>query len=149
VDTLQIATQLASSATLRKSLADAAEQTVKTGKFSGVTVNTADNDVKIATEDLRKFAQRLAALENEGLPVGFSCLSPAKVEAGKSDLRATIRNCWERTKVESGGVWLLKIIGWLITSLAVSFGAPFWFDLLNKLVDVRGAGKEPSPQPQS
>jgi hypothetical protein len=32
-------------------------------------------------------------------------------------------------------------IGWLITALAISLGAPFWFDLLSKLMRVRGALK--------
>jgi len=41
--------------------------------------------------------------------------------------------------------WFLKILGWLITALAISFGAPFWFDLLNRLVDLRGSGKKPEP----
>ncbi len=27
--------------------------------------------------------------------------------------------------------------GWLLTALALSLGAPFWFDLLNKVVNVR------------
>lgn len=29
-------------------------------------------------------------------------------------------------------------IGWLITAIAISLGAPFWFDLLNKLFKLRG-----------
>jgi len=33
-----------------------------------------------------------------------------------------------------------RIFGWLITALAISLGAPFWFDLLTKLMKVRGAG---------
>lgn len=41
---------------------------------------------------------------------------------------------------EENGYLLLfsKIIGWLLTALATSLGAPFWFDLLQKLVQVRG-----------
>jgi len=31
------------------------------------------------------------------------------------------------------------IFGWLITALALSLGAPFWFDLLNKLVKLRSS----------
>jgi hypothetical protein len=34
-----------------------------------------------------------------------------------------------------------KFIGFLITAFAISLGAPFWFDLLNKFVLVRGTGK--------
>jgi hypothetical protein len=35
------------------------------------------------------------------------------------------------------------LLGWLLTVLALSMGAPFWFDLLNKFMNVRFAGKSP------
>jgi hypothetical protein len=35
----------------------------------------------------------------------------------------------------------LSLIGWMITALAVSLGAPFWFDLLNKFIVIRGTVK--------
>jgi hypothetical protein len=35
------------------------------------------------------------------------------------------------------------ILGWLITAFAISLGAPFWFDLLNKLMQVRNSVKIP------
>lgn len=38
----------------------------------------------------------------------------------------------------------LKIIGCLITALAISLGSSFWFDLLNRLVKLRGAGTKPN-----
>jgi len=34
-------------------------------------------------------------------------------------------------------------LGWLFTAFAVSFGAPFWFDILNKLTNIRAAGSKP------
>jgi hypothetical protein len=39
--------------------------------------------------------------------------------------------------------WVIKILGWIVTALAVSLGAPFWFDLLKKLVNIKAAGNEP------
>jgi len=42
--------------------------------------------------------------------------------------------------------WALKILGWIVTALAVSLGAPFWFDLLKKLVNIRSSGKKPEPE---
>ncbi|HXH39509.1 MAG TPA: hypothetical protein VNN08_12840 [Thermoanaerobaculia bacterium] len=42
--------------------------------------------------------------------------------------------------------WLLVLVGWLITALAVSLGAPFWFDMLNKIIVVRSTVK---PQEKS
>jgi len=35
-----------------------------------------------------------------------------------------------------------KILGFMILAFAVSLGSPFWFDLLNKLVKLRGSGKK-------
>ena len=40
--------------------------------------------------------------------------------------------------------WFLKLIGWLVTATAISLGAPFWFDMLRKLVNVRGTGQAPT-----
>lgn len=34
-----------------------------------------------------------------------------------------------------------NILGWLLTALAVSLGAPFWFDMLNKFIVVRSTVK--------
>lgn len=38
-------------------------------------------------------------------------------------------------------------LGWLLTALALSLGAPFWFDLLNKLMKLRGAVQPPPGPP--
>jgi hypothetical protein len=38
----------------------------------------------------------------------------------------------------------LSILGWIATGLALSLGAPFWFDLLGKFVNIRGAGPKPA-----
>ena len=42
---------------------------------------------------------------------------------------------------QTGG--LVTLIGWILTALAVSLGAPFWFDLLNKFISLRQAGPVP------
>jgi len=39
-----------------------------------------------------------------------------------------------------------KILGWIVTALAISLGAPFWFDLLKKLVNIRNSGNKPAPK---
>jgi hypothetical protein len=48
----------------------------------------------------------------------------------------------------NGGFGPSTILGWLVTALAASLGAPFWFDLLNKFVNVRAAGKAPEEEPK-
>jgi hypothetical protein len=37
-----------------------------------------------------------------------------------------------------------SLFGFLITALAITMGAPFWFDLLNRFVNLRGGGNKPS-----
>jgi hypothetical protein len=52
------------------------------------------------------------------------------------------------------GGWLQRILGWFLTALAISLGAPFWFDMLNKIIVVRStvrphekSGEEASKDP--
>jgi hypothetical protein len=35
------------------------------------------------------------------------------------------------------------LVGWLLTIVAVSLGAPFWFDTLNRFMNIRSAGRAP------
>jgi hypothetical protein len=52
---------------------------------------------------------------------------------------------------QDGNSWFLKVLGIFITALAVSQGAPFWFDVLNKFIVVRSTVKphEKSPEQPS
>jgi hypothetical protein len=52
------------------------------------------------------------------------------------------------------GVWnsvLGPLLGWLLTALAATMGAPFWFDILNKVMVIRSTVKphEKSPEESS
>lgn len=38
---------------------------------------------------------------------------------------------------------ITKLLGFILTALAVSMGAPFWFDMLKKLVNIRSSGSRP------
>jgi hypothetical protein len=59
---------------------------------------------------------------------------------------------WEKLGAASGlAAWLVALwliiythsIGWIVTALAVSLGAPFWFDTLNRFMNIRNAGRAP------
>jgi hypothetical protein len=39
--------------------------------------------------------------------------------------------------------WFERVIGWLLSVVAISLGAPFWFDLLNRFMNIRSAGRSP------
>jgi hypothetical protein len=51
---------------------------------------------------------------------------------------------WTGSDVD-GWEWPVKVLGWLLTGLAVSFGGPFWFDALSRLAPIRNTGPKPQP----
>jgi hypothetical protein len=71
-------------------------------------------------------------IESYGLPIGWNIPLP--------------EDNLERLRF---GLW--SLFGWLITACAVSLGAPFWFDMLNKFIVVRSTVKphEKSQEEQS
>lgn len=44
--------------------------------------------------------------------------------------------------------WLQLIAGWLITAVAATLGAPFWFDVLNKVMIIRSTVKPHQKSPE-
>jgi hypothetical protein len=48
---------------------------------------------------------------------------------------------WQTWAPTSRFYWLEALAGWAITALALSLGAPFWFDTLNKFMQLRSAVK--------
>ncbi|MEY2443585.1 MAG: hypothetical protein QOE00_165, partial [Ilumatobacteraceae bacterium] len=55
---------------------------------------------------------------------------------------------WGADNQPKGAGWWAAILGWLITAFAVTLGAPFWFDVLNKVSRLRTAGPvTPPPAP--
>jgi hypothetical protein len=67
-----------------------------------------------------------------GIPMGQECLVPVDAPEGG------IPRDW--------GYILPKALGLLISGAAASQGAPFWFDVLKKLTNVRSAGKNPAEE---
>jgi hypothetical protein len=43
-----------------------------------------------------------------------------------------------------GPTFLLQVAGWLVTASTTLFGAPFWFDILQRAVQMRGTGSKPA-----
>ena len=69
--------------------------------------------------------------------------SPPKLR--QTVLESIYQKQWIKYKL--GYVWNQfikpkKFLGFLITAFAIGLGAPFWFDLLNKLVKLRATGKK-------
>ena len=82
----------------------------------------------------------LAFIKNQGgVPVGWVI----RPEPGQTP--SDYAHDWRRMP-DSAQTWLLKIVGILFTTFAVSLGAPFWFDVLNKIMVIRSTVK---PQEKS
>jgi hypothetical protein len=90
-----------------------------------VTKGNQTPDAKTVSDVAKSFDDATTALRP--LPIGW----PARAMPAWSDYGKAF---W---------FWLTKLSGWIMTGIALSFGAPFWFDLLSKLVNIRGAGDKP------
>jgi len=143
-DTINIANTLARDGALRSSLVAAAEERIRTPLSTTTTAGlTPDEADAQATRNLQGAHAAVNAL---GLPIGWT--------------RATPSNRDDRRRVpETFGDVFLKLVGILVTGFAISQGAPFWFDVLNKFMVVRStvkpsekSGEQPSkdrPSPKS
>jgi hypothetical protein len=94
--------------------------------------------------------QLRAELGDLMLPVGWTSGPPAG-SAKNADFRHWPGLPWVNS---DPGQWLVDwkdviyyhLVGWLLTVIAVSLGAPFWFDLLSKIISIRASG-DPPPEP--
>jgi hypothetical protein len=50
---------------------------------------------------------------------------------------------WKTVPYSNPWDWLFAFAGWAITAVALMKGAPFWFDLLQKVMNFRAAGDKP------
>lgn len=94
-------------------------------------------DSVVKQSPLDTLMRRIEALE---LPIGWERDTTWRAIAAKGD--SATRNPFSWTIIRL--IWAsppLYVVGWVITAIAVSLGAPFWFDLLAKVVAVRSAVK--------
>jgi hypothetical protein len=88
--------------------------------------SSAKNDAKSPEDKLDGVSQEIRKL---GLPLGWGTDDP-------------------RTALPTGlSAFLYKIFGLLLTAIAVSLGAPFWFDMLNRIMVVRATVKPREKSP--
>jgi hypothetical protein len=74
-----------------------------------------------------------AKLKATGLPLGWRKTTLQQdIIKGKTCFWDILINC------------LVALAGWIIGACCISMGAPFWFDMLNKLVNVRRTGIKPT-----
>lgn len=136
-DTIELARYLYENPAVRESIADRAEEIAHDS-----TYREAVNKIKQVQQDT------LHPWQNADEAIASINKNVADLKSIKAELDATkLPLGWENKP----GSWVIKILGLLFTALAVSLGAPFWFDMLNKLVNLRSVGKKPAatkPEPE-
>ena len=127
-DTINIATRLSYDATMRQSLVAAAQEYAKSSSAVTVQSSYPQTDALIAQECNSpecRVSRNLDQIKKLGLPIG-----------------------WQKDALPgSFADWFSKILGLALTAFAVSLGAPFWFDMLNKIMVIRSTVKPQEKSP--
>ena len=82
----------------------------------------------------KEVAKSINEVQGYGWPLGWN----------SEDQRSMPSNRFELDKVPA---WLLKFCGWVVTAFAIMLGAPFWFDMLNKIIVIRSTVKPKEKSP--
>jgi len=86
-----------------------------------------------------KFDESVSRLHSLALPLGWR--DPAQDGDGREPQPCGWKEWRDAVR--------RHFLGWLLTALAVSLGAPFWFDMLNRVISIRAAGKSPDEKPKT
>jgi hypothetical protein len=135
-DSLIIFKRLTSDKTLAAAVSDTAEQYTRAHDTPA-----GPSDPGLTPEQQKDHAERelrnkLDTLDRLGLPIGWD----NKDEATTPPAWPGISHLFNAAP-RSGRLIVFHWPGWLLTAFAVSFGAPFWFDLLNRFMVVRSTIK--------
>lgn len=93
----------------------------------------------VVTETLTRLYTLKQGIDELGLPVGWV------VDGTQPGYKATLEQArvTQRLIPRTGADWGGKGAGLLVTMILLSLGAPFWYERLGKLVNMRNAGKPP------
>lgn len=69
--------------------------------------------------------------------------APGALDQATVEALMTLPIGWERFPPVLGPDFMLQLSGWLVTACTTLFGAPFWFDMLQRAVQMRGTGSKP------
>ena len=169
VDSINLATSLWREPMLRQAIVAQAQDYIASNQQAAVTNSDTTGTAENPIQNVQKLQADLGAIN---IPIGwFSQPVPQKSTVScklnaitDSDESGNLTNIYG---IQIGKVcyplinspvmtadywlaWLIKILGMMITGAAAAQGAPFWFDILKKLVNVRSAGIKPeenNPKP--
>lgn len=149
LDALTVASRLSEDKTLRDAFLVQAEAYTKApppqqAPAAGQTTTPADANSETAGQSPKTVAELRRDLGVIGAPTGWEEKTGAGYYPGpqyRALEEASCRGSTPCTVKPGFDFWLPVLFGWLITAVAVTFGAPFWFDLLNKFMVIRATVK--------
>ena len=149
-DTLHVAKSLWANASLRESIVARAQAYVAQppAALASSPAALASSPAALASPPTAALASPPAALASP--PTAEKSAEGADPAADAKKLQSDLAR--EAAALQSSGLplgWSIppdrwSIIGWLLTTLAVSLGAGFWFDVLSKALQLRGTGPKVS-----
>jgi hypothetical protein len=139
-DTLRIVKTLSHDPALRQELSKKAEDLMKQSSSSPSPLTASSSMSSGAKVDVKSPSSPTQGQEGGGVKPPSMGLKEA-VKQLEEIQTAGIPLGW--TAAPQGGEWVNKIIGLILTIFAISLGAPFWFDVLNKIVPIRSVGASP------
>jgi hypothetical protein len=72
---------------------------------------------------------------------------PGALDPAAIDALMALPIGWTRFPPVLNADFALQVAGWLITATTALFGAPFWFDLMQRVVRMRATGAKPEEVP--
>lgn len=147
VDTISLANTLSSNPDARAKMVEIAQREVDAAKDSVAKAEQSNKEEKKLSQETAGTDSKPADPAKDAKERGERA---AKIlEKANADLSSTgIQLGWTSPPTGSCG-FLSKIIGLLISILAISLGAPFWFDILNRVMQIRTAGVSPREKKQA
>ncbi|MGI2905063.1 hypothetical protein [Tolypothrix sp. VBCCA 56010] len=138
-DAFHMISRLSKDSALRETITNNAGEILLRNQNNQAIANpdSQEDQVNYALNQLTRQAD--GALENVALPIGWS------------DVNLDQQIAWTPKKNQSFPFLriLYMIPGWIFSGIAIAMGAPFWFDLLGKFINVRNAGRRPASYSRS
>lgn len=99
---------------------------------SAITQRANQKEDFLTNRDTRREIEQV--LGDASVPIGWQNINQQFERLDPKYPNSVYISIWQGFKL---------ICGWILSGLAVAMGAPFWFDILNKLINVRNAGPKP------
>jgi hypothetical protein len=146
-DSIQIYQHLTNNADARQQMAEMARDYVAKREMAGAPGDTVAEEVQtvvtviVADSVAQDSVTKVDTLVEKIVKIKEAANSPELAKA-----RNILGLGWQPQDLNANLIdWLLRVFGWIITAFAISLGAPFWFDILKKIVSMGSSATTTTP----